>query len=260
MLSYQHAYHAGNLADIHKHAALACMMEYLTQKDKPLTYIETHAGRGLYDLTAYEAQKTGEAALGILRFLQAERIPADHPYMRVVSHIHAQYGACAYPGSPMVAAHYLRPEDKMHLAEMHPQEVEALRANMSRTQARITKKDGLKHANRITPPDPRRGVMVIDPSYEIKSEYTEMAQFVQNMHSKWNIGIIMLWYPLLKNGAHIDMIQTLEAANLKDFYKHEVSFSHLNNPAHGMMGSGLLFVNTPFGMQEKLQEISGFFI
>ena len=109
MLSYQHIFHAGNLADVHKHALLAWTLDYLVAKDKPLTYIETHAGRGLYDLTAAEAEKTGEAAAGIAK---AEAwLPADHPYRRRLAEVRAHHGDMAYPGSPLIAATTLRSAD-----------------------------------------------------------------------------------------------------------------------------------------------------
>lgn len=259
MLSYQHAYHAGNLADIHKHAALACVMDYLTQKDKPLTYIETHAGRGLYNLDAAESQKTGEASIGIRRFLKEQRIPDNHPYLAALAAVRSEFGQEAYPGSPLIAAHFMRADDKMHLAEMHPQEVTALREAMAHTPARITQKDGLKHTNRITPPEPRRGMLVIDPSYEVKSDYMDMAEFIIKMHRKWNVATILLWYPVLKKSSHSEMIAALDAANMKDTLRHEIDFTHLNNPDHGMTGSGLFIVNAPFGLPERLEEIAGFF-
>ncbi len=128
MLSYQHLYHAGNLADVHKHALLAWMLAYLAAKDKPLTYLESHAGRGLYDLGAPEALRTGEAAAGIGR-LEAAFAP-DHPYRQALDRVRAQHGPRAYPGSPMLAALLLRDSDTVHLAEQHPQEFAALAAAM----------------------------------------------------------------------------------------------------------------------------------
>ena len=135
MLSYQHIYHAGNLADVQKHALLAWMLDYLTQKDKPLSYIETHAGRGLYDLTSPEAVKTGEATAGIARI--EARFPPDHPYRRRLTEIRARYGTNAYPGSPMIAALTLRDGDTMHLAELHPQEHRALTDSLEIGRAHV---------------------------------------------------------------------------------------------------------------------------
>ena len=124
MLSYQHAYHAGNAADVHKHALLALALDYMARKPKPLTSLETHAGRALYDLAGAEARKTGEAAAGIGR-MQGWFAP-DHPYARALAAAQAQGGASAYPGSPLIARTLLRADDRLVLAERHPQEVAAL--------------------------------------------------------------------------------------------------------------------------------------
>ena len=120
MLSYQHAYHAANLADVHKHAVLSWVLDYLCAKPKPLSYIETHAGRGLYNLAAPEAAKTGEAAQALAK--TGDWFAPDHPYARQLAITRAAHGPSAYPGSPLIAAQMLRPGDRMHLAELHPQD------------------------------------------------------------------------------------------------------------------------------------------
>ena len=132
MLSYQHAYHAGNIADLQKHAGLAWALDYLTRKDKPLTYLETHAGRGLYDLAGPEARKTGEAAAGIGALSGV--LPEGHPLGRVLTTIRDRHGPSAYPGSPAIAEALLRPDDRLHLAELHPAEHAALSKAMQRAQ------------------------------------------------------------------------------------------------------------------------------
>ncbi len=156
MLSYQHIYHAGNLADVHKHAALAWVLDYLTRKNKPLSYIETHAGRGLYDLSAAEAVKTGEAKAGIGRL--ARTFASDHPYRRALDKVAQKYGPNAYAGSPLLAAELLRPMDNIHLAELHPQEHGALKATMQKAGgAQLYHQDGFEMAQSICPPEPRSG-------------------------------------------------------------------------------------------------------
>ncbi|MFN7004681.1 MAG: 23S rRNA (adenine(2030)-N(6))-methyltransferase RlmJ, partial [Roseinatronobacter sp.] len=200
MLSYQHAYHAGSLADVHKHALLAVMLDYLTQKPKPLFYMETHAGRGLYDLQGPEARKTGEAAQGIGR--AGQWFAADHPYARILAAVRAQHGAMAYPGSPLIAAYGLRDIDTLHLAERHPAEFAALEQVMRPHRAQVYPRDGFELALALTPPEPRRGLMLIDPSYEIASDYDDMARFIGLIARKWNVGVIALWYPLLTDSRH----------------------------------------------------------
>lgn len=256
MLSYQHLYHAGNPADVHKHAVLAWMLEYLTQKPKPLTYIETHAGRGLYDLDAPEAVKTGEARAGVDRLLP--RLGAAHPYVRAVGRTRRAAGARAYPGSPRLAAALLRPEDRIELAELHPQEAAALRAAMAETQALVHQVDGFSLAHSLCPPLPRRGVLLIDPSYEIKEDYETIPQIIAALHRKWNVGILMLWYPILLSGAHGPMLAALRGARMADVLHHEVHFPPVR-PGHRMVGSGLFVVNAPWGLDAECARISEVF-
>ncbi|MCB2115392.1 MAG: 23S rRNA (adenine(2030)-N(6))-methyltransferase RlmJ [Rhodobacteraceae bacterium] len=253
MLSYQHIYHAGNLADVHKHAALAWALDYLARKDKPLSYLETHAGRGLYRLDAPESVKTGEAAAGIGRLTGA--FPADHPYARNLAEVHRLHGASAYPGSPLVAALSLRPGDRMRLAELHPREFAALEAAMAPFGADCRHQDGLAFALAATPPDPRRGLMLIDPSYEVKSDYAALPRLISQIHAKWNVGVLMLWYPVLANGAATPMARALDSLALPKALRHEVRFPPARD-GHCMVGSGLYIVNAPFGTEGALAGIA----
>lgn len=252
MLSYQHAYHAGNMADVVKHAALAWVLEYLTRKPKPLSYIETHAGRALYDLTSPEAVKTGEAAQGITRLLP--HLPADHPYTRTIAAIRQAHGPNAYPGSPLIARHLLREGDRITLAERHPQEAAALRRALRSADIRDT--DGPQMALSLVPPEPRRGLLLIDPSYEVKTEHEAMPKLLKAVHAKWNVGVLMLWYPVLANRAHLPMTRALDALALPGALRREVAFPPAR-AGHGMIGSGLCVVNPPWGLAPALDEIAG---
>lgn len=242
MLSYQHAYHAGNLADVHKHALLAWMLSYLTAKPKPLSYLETHAGRGLYRLDDPAALRTGEAARGIAR--ADAWFAAGHPYRQCLDAVRERHGAAAYPGSPMIADLALREGDRMTLAELHPQEVAALRD--LGLGARVEQRDGAEMALALCPPDPRRGLCLIDPSYEVKDDYADLPGLIARLHRIWNVGVIVLWYPLLTTGAHRPMLRTL-TQGLPDGLRHEVEFAPARE-GHGMLGSGLFVVNPPWGL------------
>jgi 23S rRNA (adenine2030-N6)-methyltransferase len=255
MLSYQHAYHAGNLADVHKHALLATAIDYLTRKDKPLSYLETHAGRGLYRLDGPEALKTGEASRGIARV--AGWFGPDHPYTRARAAITAAHGPAAYPGSPLIAAALLRPMDNMTLAELHPAEVAALREAIPRTRAQTVQEDGFAMALSRCPPEPRRGLALIDPSYEVKADYERLPGILQKLHAKWNVGILMLWYPILATGAQSGMVRNLRRT-FPDALSHEVHFPPAR-PGHGMIGSGLFVVNPPFGLGDEAARLSAHF-
>lgn len=251
MLSYQHIYHAGNLADVHKHTLLAWCLSYLTRKDKPLSYIETHSGRGLYDLGDPAAQKTGEAKQGIAR--AAAFSPTDHPYSQVLAQLRQAQGTQAYPGSPMIAASLLRPQDKIHLAELHKGEYEALDFAMSPFDAKCYNRDGFELAHSLCPPDPRRGLLLIDPSYEVKTDYEDIPNHISKITRAWNVGVICLWYPVLKVSAHRSMIQKLQKAH-QDSLCHEVSFPPARD-GHGMVGSGFFVINPPFGLSDEARRL-----
>ncbi len=250
MLSYQHGYHAGNLADVHKHALLAWVLDYMAAKDKPLSYLETHAGRGLYRLDANEARKTGEAAAGILRLAQA--FAPEHPYMRAIDGLRAGHGIMTYPGSPMIAAHLLRQSDRMTLAELHPQEHAALVAVLGQ-RARIEKRCGFELAQALCPPQPRRGVVMIDPSYEVKADYDRIPRFIEAIHRKWNVGVILLWYPILEAGPHAAMRDQITDAQ-SGAQVFEARFPPIR-AGHRMVGTGLLVLNAPWGMAEEAARI-----
>lgn len=255
MLSYQHIYHAGNPADVHKHAILAWMLTRLAEKPKPLSYVETHAGRALYDLSAAEAEKTGEAVAGVGRMLRD--FPPDHPFRLCVEAVRAEAGAAAYPGSPRIASQCLRAEDRLHLAELHPREHAALREAM-RGKARVHQADGFELALSLCPPEPRRGLLLIDPSYEIKSDYDTIPGFIGKVNKAWNVGVVALWYPILTDRRHRGMVRAIEAAGLPKLLKSEVSFPPVR-PGHGMIGSGMLVVNAPFGLEEETARLDKMF-
>ncbi|MFN3662194.1 23S rRNA (adenine(2030)-N(6))-methyltransferase RlmJ [Yoonia sp.] len=255
MLSYQHAYHAGNLADVHKHSLLAWMLDYLTQKDKALSYLETHAGRGLYDLTDPAAVKTGEAAKGIA--MAESWFTPDHPYTRVLGRIRAKYGTDAYPGSPIVAAECLRVIDSIQLSELHPQEYAALATYMAPYGGVFRQRDGFGMALSVCPPDPRRGLMLIDPSFEVKTDYEMIPPLLAKVHRKWGVGILVLWYPLLTDSPHLPMLRALQGT-FPDALRHEVGFPPAR-PGHRMVGSGLFVVNPPYGLAEEAQRLSTLF-
>ncbi|NNE54044.1 MAG: 23S rRNA (adenine(2030)-N(6))-methyltransferase RlmJ [Sulfitobacter sp.] len=255
MLSYQHIYHSGNLADVHKHGLLAWMLDYLTRKEKPLSYIETHAGRALYDLTDDAALKTGEAAHGIARV--AGWFEEDQAYARALAAVRATYGDTAYPGSPLIAATLLRESDQIHLAELHPGEHAALDLAMSPYPATCHRRDGFEMAFALCPPTPRRGLMLIDPSYEVKADYAALPRQIGKLARAWNVGIIALWYPILTSKAHLPMLKALEEAH-PEALRHEVRFPPAR-PGHGMVGSGMFIINPPWGLTEEARRLTNKF-
>lgn len=252
MLSYQHIYHAGNAADVQKHALLAWLLDALVSEGKPLSYLETHSGRGLYALNAREAVKTAEAASGVQKLERA--FPEDHPWRRCLQIVRDAAGRDAYPGSPVIAGLLLGTHDRMALAELHPKEHAALEEVMADFGAEVYREDGFSMASRICPPSPKRGVMVIDPSYEVKDDYTRMPGLIAGFARKWPEGIIALWYPLLTGGAHLEMLSALSAAH-PGALRHEVRFPPARE-GHRMEGSGMFVLNPPPGLADEAARIT----
>ena len=240
MLSYQHAYHAGNPADLHKHIVFAELLTLLMKKERGITVMETHSGRALYDLNSTEAKKTGEAAEGIEQIA----ISPATPYGRALHTIRAIHGENAYPGSPLIAAPLLRAQDRHILMELHPAEAPALKRAMKGTDAEIHQRDGYEGVLAIAPPTPRKGLVLIDPSYEVKSEYDQVANFVSKLIKKWPEASVLIWYPILPAARHEAMIEKLAPlAPLRE----DVSFTL--KEGKGMTGSGLLLINPPYGSE-----------
>jgi 23S rRNA (adenine2030-N6)-methyltransferase len=248
MLSYQHAYHAGNAADLHKHIVLARLLEHLTAKPRGITYLETHAGRALYDLNSPESLKTGEAERGIARLATD---PAS-PYDRALAAIRRRHGPSAYAGSPLIARTLLRQQDRLILCELHPAEHAALRRVMlphpDEAPAAIHRRDGWEGILALLPPDPRRGLLLIDPAYEVKSEYEFAGAAVRRIVGKWPQGIVLVWYPILAAGRHEALVAALRPLR---FVRDEVAIVGAEG---GMAGSGLLLVNPPHGGARAFSE------
>lgn len=238
MLSYQHAYHAGNPADLHKHIVLAELIARLTAKPRGLAYAETHAGRGRYDLDAPEARKTAEADQGVGRI---DPDPAT-PYGRALAAARAAHGPSAYPGSPLVARSLLRPQDRLTLMELHPAEHAALREALAGDGVAIHRRDGFAGLLALAPLAPRRGLVLVDPSYEVKSDYAAAADFARRLIARWPQATLLIWYPILPEARHLTLLEGLRALpTLRD----EAAFAR--RPARGMTGSGLALVNAPHG-------------
>jgi 23S rRNA (adenine2030-N6)-methyltransferase len=243
MLSYQHIYHAGGLADVHKHAALARMLKRIAANGPVCTYVETHAGRGLYDIHCAEQQKTREAERGILALDDGRSPLLPAPYREAIAAARAVHGRRIYPGSPVIAQILLRPTDPIYLAELHPREFKALKHEVRGRGIWVEQVDGFELAARVLPPRQGRGFLFIDPSYEIKSDYEQVASFVRQMHAKDPKLMILIWYPILGAGLHQVLAEMLEADRPSRYEKDEIEFPEQISPR--LKGSGLIGINMP---------------
>ena len=242
MLSYQHMYHAGSLADVHKHVLLARALAHLTKQPAPLLFAETHAGRGRYNLDAAEARKTGEAAAGIDTLLRDDRIAEGEPFLTALRRFQSQNNRL-YPGSPSLAAQVLRRQDEMWLWELHPREHAVLERLFARDRrASVFHADGTIGLPLKVPPKapaPQRGLLLIDPSYELKGEYEALPRLIKRLRQRWPRSAGMLWYPMLPADRHSVMVTTLCASH-PDLKRNEAVWS---DPAagRGLYGSGVLY-------------------
>jgi 23S rRNA (adenine2030-N6)-methyltransferase len=253
MLSYRHGFHAGNHADVLKHAALSLMLKSLGKKDKPFTYLESHAGAGFYALDSEWAAQTGEAEAGILRLLERGDAPAGlKPYLELCRKFNAE--GRRYPGSPCVAQAFCRAGDRLCLMELHNTEIDALRANLGADRrVSIHHREGYAGLLALTPPDPRRGLALIDPSYELGEDYPAAAACLIATRRGWPAGIIALWYPrIVRREAELaGLFANLRGAKIEDTLRVELGVRPYAGST-GLVGSGLLIINPPWKLDEEL--------
>ncbi|MDP2205789.1 MAG: 23S rRNA (adenine(2030)-N(6))-methyltransferase RlmJ [Alphaproteobacteria bacterium] len=249
MLSYQHIYHAANFADVQKHALLAQVLKSLCAKPLPLAVIDTHAGRGLYSLDDAEAQKNREFDNGITSFWykRAEMPACLKPYLDVVEHFNEDGVLARYPGSAMMARQMLRPADRFVAVERHPGEFGHLQqalAGSARTQS--VQDDGLSVLIDALPLPERRGLAIIDPSYEIKSEYAELPKVILRALKKMPQLCIFVWYPMMQAGGHRLMLSELVKSGIRNALVSEISLEAAPQEHFRMTGSGILIINPPW--------------
>jgi 23S rRNA (adenine2030-N6)-methyltransferase len=248
MLSYRHAFHAGNFADVLKHAVQVAVLRYLAGKAKPLYVLDTHAGAGMYDLGSPEAAKTREHRAGIERVLAAPEPWPDlvAPYLGLVRAANPAKHLALYPGSPCLAAALLRPQDRLELVELHPTDHTALAARFAAAErARVVRADGLTHLVARMPPVERRGLVLIDPSYEIKTDYEAVVKAVAKAHRRFATGTYILWYPVIDRARVEALLTGLRATGIRAQYRIELCLLP-DSPGRGMTGSGLIVINPPW--------------
>ena len=263
MLSYLHAFHAGNFADVQKHAALILALSMMQSKSSAIAGFDTHAGSAIYDLTSERARKTAEADSGVQKLWASRNdlVSEDwQPVMKVLSRFNAGDGRLTvYPGSPAWFRQFLRPGDSLTAFELHPTESGQLAGWAVEQGVRVMHEDGLKGLLRRLPPSQPRLIVLIDPSYEIKSEYSDVAETLLKAWQKCRHGFYLVWYPVLTSGLHPTLKQSVKDSGLRKVWCSEV---HLKTPPErGMTGSGLLVVNPPWGFDNRfsamIEDIAG---
>lgn len=258
MLSYRHAFHAGNHADVLKHLVEMQLLQYLAQKDKPFWYIDTHAGAGAYALDTGYATQNAEFETGIARLWEQTALPpALDDYVALVRHFNPDQILQVYPGSPLIAAHLLRDSDRMRLFERHPNDFNLLQENFAATGGRVLVEpgDGFAGLKALLPPPPRRALVLIDPPYEEKQDYQRVPQALQEGLRRFATGIYAVWYPQLQRAEVSAMLQSLKQLPAKNWLHVTLSVSKAASDGFGMHGSGMFILNPPWTLHGVLQDV-----
>jgi 23S rRNA (adenine2030-N6)-methyltransferase len=259
-MNYRHAYHAGNFADVLKHVVLVMLVEHLKKKPAPFFYLDTHAGRGLYDLSEAQAQRSGEYRGGIGRVLAAPAASLPPEVAAYAALVRASAGKghsaiTAYPGSPLIVAKLRRTEDRLVLAEAHPKEALALHGVLGRARrVSVIEGDGYAALKAQLPPREHRGLVLIDPPYESDAEFARVFASLELGRERWPTGTYCVWYPLTDRAGPLRFRRDLEDSGLRKVL--DVQLSVLPADAQvGMAGAGLVIVNPPWLLDERLQEL-----
>ncbi len=251
MLSYQHIYHAGNFADVQKHLWLIATLHYLQKHNRPIHWLDTHGGRGLYDLSSPESQKIGEYSSGFIAFRdtrsnQSNLSEIEHCYLNMVRETSSRR-KLYYPGSALITAKILGKNDYLEVCELHKGEIPHLYKAMEPfSHAKTLKEDGYKCLDRLAK-EHKFGGALIDPSYEIKSEYDDVLTRVKSALKIWRNGTFLIWYPLLPAGLHAPMVkgfQTLAEDDI-DIQIEDILIRDKDTNMRGLYGSGMIIINGP---------------
>ncbi len=258
MLSYRHAFHAGNHADLLKHAVLVHCLSYMHNKDKPLRIVDTHSGAGSYRLQSSMAQKTGEYSEGIAKLWQLAAGEATLPplladYLTQVKAINPDGQLLRYPGSPQLIQQLLRPQDRYFAHELHPTDYKLLRELMaSDKRVRVINEDGFAGLQALVPPPDRRALVLIDPSYEVKQDYHTVVKQLQQAHKRFATGSYALWYPVVERARIDELEHGLKRSGIGNILLCELAVKP-DGEAAGMTASGMILINPPYTLWAQLE-------
>ncbi len=263
MLSYRHAFHAGNHADVLKHLVLVQLTRYLGQKDKPFWYVDTHAGAGAYALDSAYAAKLSEFRDGIGRLWERKDLPpllAD--YVGLVRGFNADGRLANYPGSPFFALWTMRDQDRLRLFELHSKDVRLLRENFQAAgkQVIVEAMDGFAGLKAVLPPPPRRAVVLIDPSYEEKQDYERVVQALKDAMTRFPGGTYAIWYPQLTRREAFELPQRLKRLPVKSWLHVALRVREPAADGFGMHGSGMFVLNPPWTLHDTLTGVMPYLV
>lgn len=253
MLSYRHAFHAGNHADVFKHWILSLILEALCRKEKPFFVLDTHAGAGRYALDSEMALKNGEFREGITRIWSVpERFPALAPYLAAIRTTNPGRDLRWYPGSPRVIRHFLRAKDRLHLTELHPTDrVQLAREFEGDRQVRVEARDAYEGLKALLPPPERRGLVHIDPAFELRDERARLVAALSEAHRRWATGIYAIWYPIQDRSGADDLLRRVKRLEIPRTLVVECSVAPPSRER--LTGSGMILINPPYLLEETLK-------
>ena len=256
-MNYRHSYHAGNFADVLKHAVLALIVRHLTKKDAPFRYLDTHAGIGAYDLESDEASRTGEWREGAGRLWDSPLSPKAEallaPWREAVGKLNPDGALRYYPGSPEIVRGLARADDRLTLCELHPEDAAQLRWRYGREKrVTVVEIDGYSALNAYLPPKERRGCVLTDPPFEEAREFRRMIEGLQRGHAKWPTGTYALWYPIKDVMETDTFVRNLGKAGIPSILAGELLLGRPNDRSR-LNGCGLAVVNPPFTLDQDLK-------
>lgn len=259
LLSYRHAFHAGNFADVLKHSVLTLVLEYITRKEKGFYYIDTHAGAGMYALQETYAQKTGEYKDGIAKIISTTQHPdALNEYIELIQSMNTEHELTVYPGSPGIAKNYTRRQDSAHLFELHSTDIQHLTEVCQRwNKSHVKQSDGYEGLLALLPPPCRRAVVLMDPPFELKEDYVKAVKTIIKAYKKFATGTYILWYPVVQRTYIEKMVQDFKQSDVKNLLHVEYR-QHADTAEYGMTGTGLFIINPPWQLSQQLEEILPF--
>ncbi|MGJ8570535.1 MAG: 23S rRNA (adenine(2030)-N(6))-methyltransferase RlmJ [Hoeflea sp.] len=258
-MNYRHSYHAGNFADVLKHAVLAQIITYLKRKDQAFRVIDTHAGIGIYNLSSVEAQKTGEWRDGIGRIIGADLSPELKaflaPWLAAVETLNPEGGVSHYPGSPKVSRLVMRKQDRLTAIELHPEDAQQLRAKFEGDyQTRVIELDGWLSLGAHLPPKEKRGLVLIDPPFEADGEYDRIIDGLARATRRFPGGTYMVWHPIKADSPLAAFDRKLTALGRPRTLTVRL-MTRDNISAPGLNGSGLVIINPPFTLEAELKQV-----
>ena len=254
MLSYRHGFHAGNFADVLKHVVLIEILEHLAKKEAPFEYIDAHAGAGLYDLQSAHAEKLREYRQGIGRLQEADW-PELGTYFSIVRSFNPSGELRYYPGSPRIALKLLRPQDRAWLFELHPTDHEFLHAGLAHNRrVRVFKEDSYQRILSLLPPKSRRGLILLDPSYELKTEFAQVVQTVLAAWKRFTGGTYAIWYPVVDRARIDEFEKKFVNSGIRDIQRFELGIK-ADGQNQGLTAAGMVVINPPFTLMAKMSKL-----